>query len=56
MHAGALYLGNYTGGRGRVNPDNRTDWKEIKQMFGGKKKTHKYILEKSFTVQTFKQL
>ena len=55
MHVGELYLGNYTRGRGRVNPDNGTDWKEIKQMFGEKKK-HKYIREKSLTVQTFKQL
>lgn len=37
MHVGELYLGNYTRGRGRVNPDNGTDWKEIKQMFGEKK-------------------
>ena len=39
MHVGELYLGNYTRGKGRVNPDNGTDWKEIKQMFGGKKNT-----------------
>ena len=54
MHVGELYLGNYTAGGGRVNPDNGTDWKEIKQMFG--ERNHKYILEKSLTVKTFKQL
>lgn len=41
-------------GRGRVNPDNGMDWKEIKQMFG--ERNHKYILEKSLTVKTFKHL